>query len=213
MLYKVKNGELEEFYEVEYDEEKLKIIIEKLKDYDYETIGNCGWAGSITRWPANKKTILRRVKKLMPVWEKQNSKILEDTFVHHKENGNDYITFDYVYTKLPDLYDYLDILINKKPIIHYQRLFGKYTNPLNMFYVVRHSDQLLINELLGYIDSKELTDHSRCSTINRQDDYDYRGLNELYKETLACFSFKLQAVKEDCVENKPVSGVVFQKKR
>ena len=213
MLYKVKNGELEEWYEVEYDKDKLKVIIEKLKEYDYEATSCCGWAGSITRWPVTQKILLKRAKKKLPTLGHLNSKIIEETLVHHKEDGNDYVTFDYTYTKLPDLYDYLDILINEKPIIEYTRLFGKYTNPLNMFYVARHADQFLINELLGYIDSKELTDHSRNSTLNRQDDYNYRGLNELYKETLACFSFKLQDVKDDCEENKPVSGVVFQKKR
>ena len=43
--------------------------------------------------------------------------------------------------------------------------------------------------------------------------YDYKGLNELYKKTLECFSFKLIAIKEFVDNQEVISGLSLQRKK
>jgi hypothetical protein len=81
--------------------------------------------------------------------------------------------------------------------MNYIDLFGYATGKLNMFYALDHKEQLILEGILNYINSKELTNYNSKNVINiKKQEYDYKGLNELYKETLECFSFNLIAIKE-----------------
>ena len=201
----------ERFYSVDYNKEKLKDILEKLKDYSYVTIDHCHVAGYITRWPATDKIIKKRV---ISSFNSRKRTLIPETIVHHTENNCDYVTYDYSYIKLPDLYDYIDLIINDRSIIHYTELFGKVTEEktgtLNMFYAVAHQDQLVLEGILNYVNSPELTNHS---SINDEKEYDYKGLNELYKETLECFNFNLIAIKEFLKEPEQVDILKLQLKK
>ena len=199
MKYAEKYDNTERFYSVLYDEDKLKDILEKLKDYNYVTIRHHKVSRSnIIKWPATDKTIKRRVIK----YEKN---VKPETIVYHTENGCNYVTYDCTYNKLPDLYDYIDIIVNDKSIINYPYLFEKVieekTGSLNLYYAAMNQDQLVLEGILNYITSEELTNHS---SIYDEKIYDYKGLNELYKEALGCFSFNLIATKEYLTESKNV---------
>ena len=58
-----KNDSCEKFYFVDCDKEKLKEILEKLKNYDYTTICEGYMASDVTKWPATKKNIGKSIRK------------------------------------------------------------------------------------------------------------------------------------------------------
>lgn len=205
----------ERFYSVDYNKEKLKDILEKLKDYSYVTIGHCQVAGDITKWPATERSIKKRVISSFDSTKRHESAtLIPETIVHHTENNCDYVTYDYSYIKLPDLYAYIDLIINDRSIINYTGLFGKVTEEktgtLNMFYAAAHQDQLVLEGILDYVNSPELTKHS---SINDEKEYNYKGLNDLYKETLECFNFNLIAIKEFLKEPEPVNVLSLKLKK
>lgn len=170
-------------------------------------------AGSITRWPATRKNIQKRVVTLFKLIHNENDKLNLDTIPRHTDGDNDYVTFEYTFEKQLDLYHYVDIIVNDKSVMDYTSLFGKMTEPLNMFYVCKYADQFVLDGILNYINPPELTDYTNTNNLNCHDDYDYKGLNELYKETLSSFSFKLRPTKGIEDEEKTIYGVVFQKKK
>ena len=98
--------------------------------------------------------------------------------------------------------------------MNYNGLFGKVTEEktgtLNMFYAAAHQDQLVLEGILDYVNSPELTNHS---SINDEKEYNYKGLNDLYKETLECFSFNLIAIKEFLKKPEPVNVLSLKFKK
>ena len=88
----------------------------------------------------------------------------------------------------------------------YADSFGYGMGNLTMNYMFTHRDQLVLEGLLNYINSQELVNHNL-------ENYDYKGLNELYKETLECFKFNLVAIKEYLDNQEIVSGLLLQKKK
>lgn len=215
MIYEEKKDKIVYIYDVTYDKEKLKEILEKLEKYSYILIGNGFMGGSITRWPATKKNIQKRVSSIfyLRYWNSKNI-LLPETIVHHTENNSNYVTYEYSFEKLPDLYAYIDIIINNRNIMNYADSFEYGTRDLNMNYMFTHRDQLVLEGLLNYINSQELVNHNLKNSLEiNNEKYDYKGLNELYKETLECFKFKLIAIKEYLDNQEIVSGLLLQKKK
>ena len=215
MTYEEKKDKIVYIYDVTYDKEKLKEILEKLEKYSYILIGKGSMGGSITRWPATKKNIQKRVSSIFYL-RYRNSKniLLPETIVHHTENNSNYVTYEYSFEKLPDLYAYIDIIINNRNIMNYAVSFEYWTRDLNMNYMFTHRDQLVLEGLLNYINSQELVNHNLKNSLEiNNEKYDYKGLNELYKETLECFKFKLIAIKEYLDNQEIVSGLLLQKKK
>lgn len=207
MIYEDKKDKIVYIYDVTYDKEKLKEILEKLEKYGYILIGKGKMGGSITRWPATNKNIQKRVSAIFysRYWNSKNI-LLPETITRHTKNDFDYVTYEYSFEKLPDLYSYIDIIINNRNIMNYSDSFGYGTGNLTMNYMLTHSDQLVLEGLLNYINSQELVNHNL-------ENYDYKGLNELYKETLECFKFNLVAIKEYLDNQEIVSGLLLQKKK
>lgn len=206
----------ERFYSVDYDKEKLKEILEKLKEYNYVLIGHGEMAGDITKWPATKKNIKRRVTSFFYACNHdQNTTLHPETIVRHDDG---YVSFEYSYNKLPDLYAYIEMILNNDfPTFRkYAKLFKKASDNTiyASIYDYNHFDQLVLNGLLNYVNSPELTNHS-SHEINKgnKEKYDYAGLNELYKETLGCLHFNLVAIKEYLKEPKPVDILKLQLKK
>jgi len=188
-----KNETNERFYSVNCDKEKLKDILKKLKDYSYITVSHCQIGGqTITKWPATEKNIKKRVIAFFNATKKNTGATLHpETIIHHTEDDCDYVTYDYSYTKLPDLYYYIGFIVNdNEDFIDYE--------------------QLGFENILNYVNSPELTNHD---SINDEKEYDYKGLNELYKETLACFSFSLIAIKDYLKEPKQVDVLSLKLKK
>ena len=182
----------ERFYSVDYNKEKLKEILEKLKDYSYVTIDHCQVAGDITRWPVTDGIIKKRVIAFFNATKKNKGTTLHPgTIIHHTEDDCDYVTYDCSYTKLPDLYYYIGLIVNDNgDFIDYE--------------------QLGLENILNYVNSPELTKHD---SITDEKEYDYKGLNELYKETLECFSFSLIAIKDYLKEPKQVDALSLKLKK
>lgn len=215
MFYEEKKDKKVCFYNVTYNKEKLKEILEKLEKYSYISIGHGQMGGNITRRPATKKNIQKRVSSIFySKYKKTNNILLEETITHHTENNSDFVTYDYLFEKLPDLYHYIDIIVNNKNVMNYKNLFESSEGYLNMFYATIHSDQLVLEEILNYINSPELVNHnSKNEAEISNNKYDYKGLNELYKETLECFNFKLIAIKEFVDNQEVISGLSLQRKK
>lgn len=215
MIYEEKKDNAVYFYNVTYDKEKLKKILVKLEKYGYTSRNKGQIAGNITRWPATKKNIQKRVTSFFYATHRDsNDKLHPETIVHHTENDCDYITYEYSFKKLPDIYHYIDIIVNNKDVMNYIDLFGYATGKLNIFYALAHKEQLILEEILNYINSEELTNHDSENIAKiRKQEYDYKGLNELYKETLECFNFKLIAIKEYVDDQKIISGLSLQRKK
>lgn len=210
IIYECQENDMTYIYNVTYDKERLKEILEKLKKYSYVTVGKVQISGELTKWPATKKNIEKRIVRNM----NSKDKIYPETIVHNKENGCDFVTYEYSYEKLPDLYHYLDIIVNNKSVINYTGLFGYENERLNMFYSMAHQDQLVIEKILNYIDSPQLVNHDTDTIIKVTDpDYDFKGLNELYKETLECLKFKLCEIKQNVNNHDVISGLSLQKKK
>lgn len=202
-IQKSENGE--EFYSVDYDREMLKEILKKLKKYEYVKIAQGEIAGDITKWPATEKIIKKRVVssfyKVLS-FRYENAKLYPESIVRHTENGCDYVTYNYSYTKLPDLYSYIETILNDDYPTFRDNSESFGIKRADVAYNYCNSDQLLLNALLNYANSPELRKHD---SINEEKEYDYEGLKELYKETLGCFKFNLVAVKEYLKEPKSVN--------
>ena len=209
MNYIEKSEFNEKYYSVEYDKEKLKKVLEKLKNYGYTAIVEGYMAGDVTRWPATDKSIKKRVTSSFNSYIKKHglsATLLPDTIVHHNENGSNLVTYKYLTNKLPDLYDYI------YPIVNPTRLFNNMS--LSDWHRIAHYEQFILEGILGYINSPELTNHNSIH-YGKEDkaEYDYKGLNELYKETLECFNFSLVAVKEYFKNPEPVNIKSLQLKK
>lgn len=212
MNYIEKNDSCEKFYSVDYDKEKLKEILEKLKNYGYTTICEGYTAGDVTRWPATERNIKKRVTSSFNSYIMKHglsATLLPDTIVHHNKNDSNFVTYSYLINKLPDLYDYIDLIVNTRNILNYTKLF----NNVSDFSIVAHWDQLILEGILGYASSPELTNHNSIYDGEKEEGYDYKGLNELYKETLGCFKFNLVAVKEYLKNPEPVDAKLLQLKK
>ncbi len=206
-----KNENGEEFYSVDYDREMLKEILKKLKKYEYVKISQAQIAGDITNWPATEKIIKKRVASFfykVISFRYENATLYPETIVHHTENGRDYVTYNFSYTKLPDLYSYIETILNNDYPTFRKNSESVGLKRDNAVYYYSKSDQLVLNGLLSYADSPELRKHD---SINEGKEYDYEGLKELYKETLGCFKFNLVAVKEYLKEPKSVNVLSLRK--
>ena len=64
-------------------------------------------------------------------------------------------------------------------------LFGE-----DIMFPISKNDQLILEEIFSYAFSYELVKHE---SVNTDEDYDYIGLMELYREVLGCFKFNLVA--------------------
>lgn len=203
MVYETKKGKKTFYYNVSYDIDMLREILEQLKDYRFSKIGHSQIAGYFTNFPATDKIVKGRVISFFNAHNPEHSnQILPDTIKRHTEDNNDYITYDYQYDELPDLYHYLDIIVNGKSVKDYASLF-KHDKELNMFYVAGHADQLIMDGIMNYVNSPQLVSNG---TEEENAKYDYKGLRELYRKTLDCFKFHLFAVKEQVETHEVVSG-------
>ena len=216
MVYVECKDKKEYFYDVTYDKEKLQNILEKLRNYSYVKSSKEQMSGSaITKWPATMKNIEKRVEYFVSLKNGiSNPKLLPETVVHHTENGNNFVTYEYIYEKFPDLYYFIDIIINNKSLVDYDFLYGE-SVPHSIIFLDEDSiKQITLAELLEYIHSPQLVDCNMESFRDLNDrNYDYKGLNKLYKETLESFKFKLVAIKEVVDNQEVVSGLTLQKIR
>lgn len=216
MVYVECKDKKEYFYDVTYDKEKLQNILEKLRNYSYVKSSKGKMSGSaITKWPATMKNIEKRVEYFVSLKNGiSNPKLLPETVVHHTENGNNFVTYEYIYEKFPDLYYFIDIIINNKSLVDYDFLYGESAPCSIMFLDESSIKQIALAELLEYIHSPQLVDCNMESFRDINDrNYDYKGLNKLYKETLESFKFKLVAIKEVVDNQEVVSGLTLQKIR
>ena len=60
IIYECQENDMTYIYNVTYDKERLKEILEKLKKYSYVTVGKVQISGELTKWPATKKNIEKR---------------------------------------------------------------------------------------------------------------------------------------------------------
>lgn len=215
MIYEEMKDNAVYFYNVTYDKEKLKEILEKLEKYSYISIGQGQMGGNVTRWPTTKKNIQKRVCSIFysRYWNSNNT-LLPETIARHTKNDCDFVTYEYSFEKLPDLYSYIDIIVNNRNIMNYADSFGYGIRNLSMNYMLNHRDQLVLEGLLNYINSPELVNHnSENDTEISNKKYDHKGLNELYKKTLECFNFKLIAIKEYLDKQEVISSLSLLRKK
>ena len=210
MEYTLKKNDITYYYDVKVDEKELTNILEQLKKFSYECFCNGQVAGSITKFPATKNNIYNRIiERNYP----RGGNLFKNSIIRHKENKNDYVTYEFSYTKLPDLYDYIDLLINNRNILMETRLFAKKNT--NMFYVADHKYQYIIDGLLNYINSYELKDINDYNKSKDNfgnyffQDFNHIELMKLYKQTLSHIKFELVAKKEILKEHEIQDGYTY----
>lgn len=193
MIYEVNKDNIIYSYAVTYDSEKLKEILEELKKYSYMSLEEGQMAGKITRFPSTIGIIRNRVvsffRKVHPGYT-----IYPETIVHHTEDNNDYVSYYYSYNKLPDLYYYIDLIVNisNKSLIDYVNVFGPISGSL---------EQKLFDGILNYANSRDI---KLCYKI---------GIDDLYKRTLKCFNFNLISVKRQLNAKEAIKGLSLKKKK
>ena len=201
MVYEIKKDNLTYFYNVTYDKEKLIKILEELKNYKYNTVNQGKIAISSPFIIGNKKNIKKNIIFQFNKKHSNSSNIIyPDTIVCHHEKNSNFVNYQYNYDKLPSLYYFIDILLNNKSVMYYGDLFDKKA------YTTYQDNQIILDAVLKYINSEELL------IISNIKDYDYIGLNKLYKETLESFNYKLVAIKKDIDLQEPINGLIIQKK-
>ena len=192
-----KNSRIDYIYSVEYDYEKLKEILEKLKNY------RCISNNTVYFDDNNKlfKTIsnLKIKKRLNSLFEMQlkhtNDTICPETIEIHKDNEKNQIMVSYSFEKYPELYDYINYIINDESVMPHSEIYATG----NWKY------QLIIEELFSYIDTL------KCD-LEYTSEEKKKELYELYYETLKCFTFTLTSVQEYYLEGKMEDGLTFQKR-
>lgn len=197
-----------EYYMVDYnyhvycDHEKLKKILEKLALYKYTVKGNITLHNRTKRfWVLSDFFVKKNVEWDFYSKKEHENDVIDVDTINYSVNGND-IAAEFMYERLPVLYDYIDIIVNKKNIADYETLFGvKVRGRIDTSYAVENRDQVLIKKLLEYIDSYELE-----TSKNKKE------LCKLYEEALMCFEFILNNVKDYKYKEKTIYGKTFQKK-
>ena len=158
---------IKRIYSVFCDIKELKKILKILsKDYKYETVGHRKIDGNIINNLATKENLQIRIIDYINK-EHLEEILCPESITYHTENGNNYITYDCLYNKYPNLCIYI------ATFLYSQTTFEK---------------QIALKSILNYINDTELTDNN---STNNKKPYDYKGLNELYDETLRCFKFYL----------------------
>lgn len=216
MIYEAKKNNYRYFYEVSYKADELREIIEELKKYHYvkRTYGAIGVYETKIIPKADNAMKKRVIAYFNAHNTDNNSSILPETITRNTDTGDDYITYDYVYDKLPDLYYYLDILVNGKSIMDHMDLFKYVNDQLNTYDVANNSDQLIIEGILDYVNSMELFNNQASMDEEpvKKDNYDYEGLRELYRRALKCIKFNLFAIKKYVETEERLDGMSFQRK-
>ncbi len=193
MNYEIKTDKIIKYYEVEYDLEKLKEIKEKLENYKY-TLYDKDIITGLFIYRCNSKNYVKRCKdhfeRVYGIFEELNFYSIKYT-----DTDNPNIEVEYSYIKLPNLYYYIDIIINNKSVRSYPILFE--SSKIQKLTFKSDEFKLVVDEILNYENSYELINNNpRNKNIDNCKKYDYKGLNELYRETLKCFTFKLIARKQ-----------------
>lgn len=209
MIYKAKDDNKEYFFTVKYDEEQLRKILEELKSYKHVIKGHAQISGHVTKFPATYSLVKKRTIAFFKKFKDHpNAEIDSESIVHHTEKGHHYVTYDYSYETLPELYDYLDLLVNGGNPARCKHLFRDARGNFDWYTYLHNSSQVIMDGILNYTYSPELDNYSSTN-----DGFDYVGLNKLYKRTLESFNFSLNAVKENVHGSSPIDGVVLQKQR
>lgn len=199
---KYKDGVLvaEYDYLVTYDSAKLRELLSKLNRIKIIS------SNTVT---LNKKVLFPTRDNILKELEKvirkkgEHFKGTITGFSYKKEKDN--IVVDYSLEKNTDLYHYIDIIIYGRNLFNYTGLFRK-----TMSQVTVDNDQILLDGILNYIDSKELDVDSFKN--KSKENNDFKKLLEIYKEILKCFNFTLVSVKDYKQEEESTDGMSFQKK-
>lgn len=183
-------------YDVSYDNDKLKNLLEQLKKIENKCIYDGKMIGKISVFPATKKNIQKRVMSLLE--QKKNIEVYPDTITYHKDDFCDYVTYKYAYNKKPYLHDYLDILLNNKSLEGYNNLISdEIDNELDinkkddLLYAMKNKNQLMINGIINYINSDDLN-----NTFKDR----YNDILAIYKEVLDTLKFDLKYINDEVKE-------------
>ena len=193
----LKEGSTIYYYNVEINFEELEKIKQKLLKYAYKTveqgtffIGN-GQLKRINRFTTRERLRKKVTKCFYEDEDYKNCFLHPETIEKKQRDIIDYITFEYSYNKLPDLFFYLDILINGKNETN-SKIYRKYVLK------IKDSEEklaFLIEKIMEYESSQELHQGNPKNVINEKE-YDYEGLNELYQKVLENIKLTLIGKKE-----------------
>ena len=218
MNYELIKDNMVYFYEVSYDKEVLKEIMKELENYYYVKKDTNILKGDITRYASDVKKLERKVTEYFISCLYPGGILYTDTIKHVIDSDKDYVSYEYSFHKYPELYHFLDIIVNYQSINQYfmkngyHELMKSIPVSSSISNIEVDSNQLVIGGLLNYIDSKELVDNEGICE-DGVNEYDYNGLRNLYKECLECFTFKLISIKEYIQDDIQINGLSLQKKR
>ena len=185
-------------YFVSYDSDRLKELLEQLKEFTYTCSESFEMSNNRKRFLSKKKPIEQVVIDFFQndFMHKQD-RIHPETIKYRKDENGVMFLIEYEYDKVVDLYHYVAIILNQEKLEHF---FG-------LIRPQEEREKDLLNHLFQYDKTVEF-DEGLCTMP-----YDYSELHRLYKEVLKCFRFKLISVtKHERGNKESTDGIAFQKK-
>ena len=200
-------------YEVTYNVAHLKDLLVELASYGYlaydaETYETKGQPFRITE-----KAVQRKAMRAFKKHDKNNFnydyKMLLETSLYKTDGKNARYTYAYSYTKLPDLYHYVALLVDEMPTNWDAKVSGyiKLLEKDGFTPSIPNLDSQLIWKILEYGNSEEF------QKLASERDYDYKGLCELYAKVLKNIELQLVRVTKINTDIKIEDGETFVKKR
>lgn len=192
------------YYNVEYNTDKLKELLNKLKEYKFTEQASSLVGGKITSFPINQKIAEKRTVKFFYKKTIDDDAKIDVNSIKLEKNkitGGKFIRFDYSYSKYPDIFYLIDILANDKNILEYiNKMESKDIFRIDLFSVLENSKGKVIEAILEYGNSEEL------ENLSKKDGFDYKGLLSIYNEVLKTFELELTAVKSNVQKQKKISA-------
>ena len=196
-------------YTVLYNDKKLREILEKLKAYRYLAYGEITFQREdLEGLFVTSKKIKEKTAELFSRQEQHKiDQINDESIIFGIDECTRFKAY-FTYSRVTDLYHYIDIIINHKGYQGYDELFGiisqdSYREAISE----RERDQELIENLLYYPDFSEELEALTATGETKM----VKELCELYKKALGCFSFALTSVKQTKLIPTITSGTALRK--
>ena len=210
MVYKVKDKNKIDYYDVTIDKDKLKEIFDELGKYQYNKICCVKRIGYYAfRFPATIRMMKKRIIQDFNTFFSRryvNPQIIEDSILCDRING--YIKYDFKFISHTDLYKLIDVILNDFSLSSMEKYPELFVT--NEPYAFNYKSKVVIDKIVNYLNSSELTDCPEHDDRVINPEYDYKKVQELYKRTLECFHFKLSAIKEFVDSQKTIDGEHFK---
>ncbi len=200
-------------YEVTYNVAHLKDLLVELACYGYLAYGAETYETKGKSFRITEKAVQRKAMRAFKKYDKNNYdydyNMIQETSLYKTDGKNARYTYAYSYTKLPDLYHYVALLVDEMPTNWDEKISGyiKLLEKDGITTSIPNLGSQLIWKIFEYGNSEEF------QKLASERDYDYKGLCELYTKVLKNIKLQLVRVTKIDTDSKIEDGETFVKKR